>query len=200
MKRYTIILMIIFIFFISCFSCVFASNNDTYELEFKTINNPEKKDFELYILLPEEYIRFAISESGYPIEYEGVNTVINNYIPGINVDKTKILSEMYEYEGVKYIQVLLEKNEKDLYTFDVLESYPKINIKYRIKNDERHYLIHIDNFKVKDYKCLMEYNYEENSIKQPDEIVIPKGIILLIIILIIMLIIGYIAKKKREYQ
>ena len=56
--------------------------------------------------------------------------------------------------------------------------------------------MHIDNFKIKDDVCQIEYNYDKNEIKQPTQITINFGTLLLIIILVFIAIIGIIAKIK----
>lgn len=56
-KVVTLVIASIFIFM---FGYVYAV--DTVEFEFKTINNKENEKFDLYILLPEKYILYAIEQ------------------------------------------------------------------------------------------------------------------------------------------
>ena len=58
--------------------------------------------------------------------------------------------------------------------------------------------MHIDNFEIEEGICKIEYNYSENTIKQPDKIVINFGAIILIILLIIILIVIIITKQKND--
>lgn len=175
------------------FSYVYAV--DTFEIQFKTINNKKNEKFDLYLLLPEDYINFAIKEANLEIGYEGVKTIKKNTIPGILVKKENIQDEIYTENGIEYVQIRLEK-ENEIYGFDLLENYPKMDIKYRIKNIQKDYIVHIDNFKIEKGKCEIEYDYQKDTVKQPDKKVIPSGIILLIILLIIIVVIGGIARIK----
>lgn len=171
---------------------------NTFELEFKTFNNKKNEKFDLYILLPKEYIEFAIQQSylDLNINYEGANTLKKNTIDGINVKKSNVQSELYqEANGAEYIQIRLEE-EDGVYTFDLLESYPKMDIKYRIKNITKDYIVHIDNFKIEKGKCEIEYNYAKDVVKQPDKKIIPIGVKLLMVLLVIIVIVGIVARIK----
>ncbi len=171
---------------------------DTFDFQFQVSNNKENEDFDLYILLPEKYVIYAINQSNLEINYEGVETLKQYSIPGIDIEKDNIQDEIYEEKGVKYIQILLEKNSKDIYEFSILENYPNMDMKYRIKNSDKDYIMHIDNFKVKDGKCEIEYNYEKDEIKQPDKLVIPPGVIVLMILLAVIVIVGGISYVKQK--
>ena len=193
MKKIIFLVITLMIAFITISSYAYL---DTIELDFEVVKNEENKEFDLYLLLPEEYIKFAISDNVVDVKYDGVNTLKDNYISGIDVEKENIQDEMYEEEGIKYIQILLEPDRKGVFEFDLLKDYPKLNIKYRIKNEKKDYIVHIDNFKIENGICKIEYNYDENTVKQPDKIM-TNNIILLIIILIIVIIIGIIAYSKK---
>ena len=74
-----------------------------------------------------------------------------------------------------------------------------MNMKYRIKNINKDYIMHIDNFKIVNGKCQIEYDYDNNTVKQPDINVIPFVTKVLIIILIFVVIIGtatYIKQRR----
>ena len=86
--------------------------------------------------------------------------------------------------------------ERNIYVFDILESYPKMDIKYRIKNIQKDYIVHIDNFKIERGKCEIEYDYTKDMVKQPDKKIIPVGIKILMGILIIIIVVGWIAHIK----
>lgn len=195
MKKIISIFIISILFIIT--SNVYAST-DTFNLELKVINNKKNQKFDLYILLPKEYIQFAIQNDELQIEYDGANTLKNNIIPSIYVDKEKVLDDVYYQDGEEYVQILLE--EKDgLYDFDILSDYDKMNFKYKIsRNDSDDYIMHIDNFKINKNVCEIEYDYNNNSIKQPDKKVIPFATILLVIIAIMVLIIGFISYIKQR--
>ena len=202
MKKVKYLLFLVMIVFLVFQVILFNSNNsycydEMVTLEFET--EDEKEMFDLYILLPKEYIEYVIKNDELDIEYEGVETLKNNEIPSINVNKENINDDLYEENGEEYIQILLEKNENNKYEFDILKDYGKLDIKYRIKNINRDEIVHIDNFKIDSNNvCEIKYNYEENTVKQPNVGFIPFITKLLIIILVIIIIVGIIAYVKKR--
>lgn len=193
---------VITIFSLMCFIIIFITtnintNNNTYTLEMEVINN-QNKDINLYILLPEEYILYVIEQDNLKIKYNGASTLIENNIPSIKVNKKYIQSEVYEEDEVEYIQILLEKDKEGIYEFDILTSYKNMNMKYRIKNEDKDYIMHIDGFKIKDGKCQIQYDYEKEIVKQPSQTVITFATKFLIFLLIIIITIGIIAYFKQR--
>ena len=195
MKKRIVFLIFLIVIFINVFSYAYVS---TIELDFMTINNKQNEDFDVYILLPKDYIMFSILNNILDVKYDGANTLKNNDIPGIEVEKENVQDELYKEDGTEYIQVLLEPDEKGIFKFDLLEDYNKLNVKYRIKNEQKDYIAHIDNFKIKNRVCEIEYNYDEDIIKQPDKTIINVIDFLFIIlgILIVISIIAYIKKRR----
>ena len=194
MKRYIVIICICVLVIMMNISIVMA--NSTYTIELEVTKNTENKSFTLYMLLPQDYIEYAINKAGLDIEYTGAETLKQYDIPLINIDKEKIQDETYSENGIEYVQIVLEQNEDSMYIFEIIEDYPDMDMKLRVKNNEKDYIMHIDNFKVKDDVCQIEYNYDKNEIKQPTKITINFGTLLLIIILVFIAIIGIVAKKK----
>lgn len=175
-----------------------SSDSGFFELQFEIINNEENENVDIYLLLPKEYIEFAIEHDNLDIEYEGANTLKENSIPSINVDRLNILDDIYEENGIEYVQILLEKNDDDIYSFDILSDYFDLGMRYRIKNDNKDFIAHIDNFNIEKGVCEIEYDYSADIVKQPDKKMFSLGTIILIIILIIIIILGissYIKKK-----
>ena len=169
----------------------------TYTLELEAVN--VTKDFDLYILLPEDYILFVMQEDKLNFRYEGVKTLKDNEIPSIQVNKKNIQNDLYEEDGIKYVQILLEQNEEGKYEFNILSDYDKMDIRYRIKNDERDNIAYIDNFKEQDGVCKIEYNYEKNTIEQHISNFTTILVIILIFILIMIIVLGimsYIKQRK----
>ena len=193
MKKVIAILIFLVSITILMIGSVYAAN--TFEIEFKTLNNKKNEKFDLYILLPEEYVTFAIKEANLDFNYNDINTLKKNTIPGIYTKKENIQNEIYLENGIEYLQIRLEK-ENDIYVFELLENYPKMDIKYRIKNIQKDYIVHIDNFKVEKGKCQIEYDYAKDTVKQPDQKVMKFNIKLLLIILLIIIVIGGIAYVK----
>lgn len=194
MKRYIVIICICVLVIMMNISIVMA--NSTYTIELEVTKNTENKSFTLYMLLPQDYIEYAINKAGLDIEYTGAETLKQYDIPLINIDKEKIQDETYSENGIEYVQIVLEQNEDSMYIFEIIEDYPDMDMKLRVKNNEKDYIMHIDNFKIKDDVCQIEYNYDKNEIKQPTQITINFGTLLLIIILVFIAIIGIIAKIK----
>ncbi len=178
---------------------VFIATNcyaiDTFELEFKVLENKKNEKFDLYLLLPEDYIKFAIEKADLILDYEGASTLKKNQIPGLTSSNAIIQDEIYEEDSIQYVQIRLNK-ENDIYSFDILEDYPKMDIKYRIKNMQKDYIVHIDNFKIEKGKCEIEYDYAKDTVKQPNKKVINFNIKTLFILLLIIIIVGAIAYKK----
>ena len=188
---------LIFCITIFMFCCTYAAS--TYELEVEVINNKKNEKVDIYVLLPEEYILFAIEESYSTIYYTGSETLKQNSIYGIKVNKQNVLDEEYVEDDVEYVQILLEQ-EDGKYKFDILKNYQKKNIKFRIVSEQKDYILHTDNFEVQKGKCRIQYNFEKDVVKQPDRIVVPTITKILMIILAIVLVIGtssYI-KQRRE--
>ena len=196
MKKLVTIIFICMLIMIMIIPVVKASS--TYTIELEVTKNEEEKTFELYMLLPENYITYAINKAGMDIEYVGAETLIQNEIPSIDVDKSKVQDETYSENGIEYVQILLEPNEDGMYTFEVIADYPEMDMKLRIKNDEKDYIMHIDNFKIEDDVCQIEYDYDNDEVKQPTKIVINFGTILLIVILVMIIIIAIISKAKTQ--
>ena len=196
MRKYLTIVLLIILMIVLLLPTVKA--NSTYTIQLEITDNKEKDDFDIFILLPENYITYAINHAGLDIEYAGAETLLQNDIPLIDIDKNNVQNEIYVENGVEYVQILLEPNAEDIYTFEVLSDYPEKDMKFRIQNDEKDYLMHIDNFEIEDSVCEIEYNYDKDEIKQPTKIRINFGTLLLIIVLIMIIIIAIISKIKSK--
>ena len=195
MKKILNIIILAIIILILFIPNVKAVDLSTYELKLKVLENTENKEFDLYILLPKSYIVYAIDNSNLNIEYTGAETLKENNIPGIDIDKNNVEDEIYKENDNEYVQILLEPNEDNEYTFNILSSYIGKDMKFRIKNDEKDYIMHLDNFTVKDNTCQLEYNYSQNSLKQKDYTEFSFSTVLFIILIIIVFI-AIIAKIK----
>lgn len=195
MKKIFNIVLIIFMFITIFTPKVKASSFDTYELNLEVISNVENKDFDIYILLPKSYIIYAIDNANLELEYNGVETLKENDIQGIRVNKNNIQDEVYTEGEIEYIQILLEPNEDNEYTFDILSSYIGKDMKFRVTNEEKDYIMHLDEFKTVNNVCKIEYDYDKNEIKQPDVTNFTFSTVLFIILILIVLI-AIIAKIK----
>lgn len=175
-----------------------ANSYKNIDLQLKVTKNVNNANFNMYMLLPNDYIVYAINNANLNIEYDGPNTLKENTIIGISVEKSKIQDETYNEDGIEYVQILLEPTNDNIYNFKILSDYNKLDMKFRVKNDEKDYIMHIDNFKTDDNECKMEYNYDQNQIKQANKIVINFGTLLLIIILVLIIIVAIISKIKTK--
>lgn len=204
MKKKIINLVTIFIICIltilsqSIFLNANASNSETYTYNIKIKNNTNNDNVDIYILLPKEYIIYVINYDNLDIEYEGVETLKNNVIPNISVKKENIQDKLYKEENKEYISILLEENEDGIYQFEALQDYTNMDIKFRIKNDNRDYIMDVSNFNIENNICEIQYDYDKNEIKQPGKIKINFGTIFLIILAILLIITAIISKKKTE--
>lgn len=208
MKKKIINLVTIFIICIltilsqSIFLNANASNSETYTYNIKIKNNTNNDNVDIYILLPKEYIIYVINYDNLDIEYEGVETLKNNNIPNISVKKENIQDKLYKEENKEYVSILLEKNEDGIYQFEALQDYTNMDInmdiKFRIKNDNRDYIMDVSNFNIENNICEIQYDYDKNEIKQPGKIKINFGTVFLIILAILLIITAIISKKKTE--
>lgn len=195
MKKVLNIVLIIFMFITIFTPNVKANNFDTYELNLEVTSNVENKEFDIYILLPKSYIVYAIDNANLELEYNGAETLKENDIQGISLNKSNIQDEVYTEGEIEYIQILLEPNEDNEYTFDILSSYIGKDMKFRVKNEEKDYIMHLDEFETVNNVCKIEYDYDKNEIKQSDVTKFTFSTVLFIILILIVLI-AIIAKIK----
>lgn len=192
---------------ITIFFVIFAIVNITQVKateEYETLNltiEDINKDYKLYILLPQEYIEYAITQSGLNIKYEGPDTLAKEDIPGIEIDRTQLQSNIYMDKGIEYVQVLLSAIEQNHYQFKVLKGYGQLDVKFRfqINGEEQSTIMYLDNFTVnKNGTYNIKYNYEKDTLKNE---IINKGHIAwwqIVLIILIILFIIYITKKREE--
>ena len=197
MKRLVFVFSILLIIILGSIMNFSYAYEKMYTLEFEA--SDVSKSFDLYLLLPKEYIEYAIRKDNLDLEYKGVETLKDNDIPSINIEnKNDISDELYKENGIEYIQILLHQNEDGKYVFDILEDYPDMDMKYRIKNVDKDDIVHINNFEISDDVCKIEYNYDENTIKQPNTTFVPFLMKLLIILLAVIIVIGAVAYIKQR--
>lgn len=167
---------------------------ETLDLTIEDIN----KDYKLYVLLPREYIEYAIAKSGLDMEYIGAETLTQKDIPGIEIDKTQVQPNTYTDQGVEYVQVLLSPTEQNHYQFKVLKSYGKLDVKFKflINGENESVIMHLENFSAnKDDTYHIKYNYAKDTLKNE---VVRKGHIAwwqIVLIILIILFIIFITKR-----
>ena len=194
-KKIAVLLLNVIFFIIISINSVYA--NDTYNLELEILNNKQKEKIDVYILLPKEYIEHCIEKDEVNVKYNGPKTLIENIIPSIYVDKENVQEKVYKIDEKEYVQILLKKDENEKYNFNILNTYKRMDIKYRVKNNNKDYIIHIDNFKRDNYNCKVKYNYDKDEVKQPTTKMINISIKIFLIILILIIVIGIISCIKK---
>lgn len=159
--------------------------------------------YEIYMLLPKNYINYAIKHDGLDIGYDGANTLIYNTIPSIMVNVNNVLKDTYIDNGIEYVQIKLDDMGGEEYIFEIISEYTDMDMIYRIKSESKDNLMLINNFSIdEDNTCKMEYNYKEDTIQTDgkNEVKIKFQLhwwqILIIAILIIFLIY---MQKRRDY-
>lgn len=199
MKKAINIILIFIISVLIANTNIYANEEDFFELEFSVLENKEEKDLDIYLLLPKEYIIEAIKYDGLDIEYKGVETFKENNIPSINISNEEISDDVYLEDNTEYIQILLKPNEDGIYTFNILSGYLDKKIKFRIKSEDSDMIAYIEEPRIKDSKCKIEYNVNANTIKQPDEKVFSTNTLLaLIVVIIIIAGIIFIYNKQKK--
>lgn len=199
MKKILGIIIFIFIILIGTFVSA-KTNTDIIELQLNVIENQKQEKFDIYILLPEQYVKYAIQHDNVDVKIQNslADTVLQSNIPSIDIDKS-FLQDDYEEENIKYLQIKLQEYTQGKYVFPILDSYGEMDMKYHIKSNSKNYIVHIDNFEMEDGVCEINYYYDTDVIKQPDRKIMPFGVMILFIILIVVILITlvlYIKQKK----
>lgn len=199
MKKILINLIIVFILIATIINIPQVKASEEYETLDLTIEDINK-GYKLYVLLPREYIEYAIAKSGLDIEYIGAETLTKEDIPGIEIDKTQVQPNVYTEQGVEYIQVLLQATEQNHYQFKVLKSYGQLDVKFKfqINGENESVIMHLENFSAnKNDTYNIKYNYEKETLKN---VAIRKGYVKwwpIVIIILIILFIIFITKRKK---
>lgn len=162
-----------------------------------TVQEP-KESYEIYLLLPKSYIEYAIQQSGLKLDYNGEQTLRKYDIPGINIDKTKVQTDVYVEDFVEYVQILLEPTSTNQFKFNILKNYGSYDMRFRyqLKSEDTFTIMKFDNFKADNKNiCKIVFNEKENTLK--NEVRIQSHIALWQIIVIIAIIIAIIIFTKK---
>ena len=198
MKKILISIIAIFISIIAIINIPQVKATEEYETLDLTIEDINK-DYKLYVLLPREYIEYAIAKSGLDIEYIGAETLAKEDIPGIEIDKTQVQPNVFTDQGVEYVQVLLQATEQNHYQFKVLKSYGQLDVKFKfqITGENESVIMHLENFSANiDSTYYIKYNYEKDTLKNQ---IVRKGHIAwwqIVLIILIILFIIFITKRR----
>ncbi len=193
----SIILLIIFM----KFNIVNAENEETYTIEFN-IENVENPNYNVYLMIPKDYIEYLIQNSNLNIKYNGPVTLKENTFPSLDIKKENVQEELYEDNNIEYVQVLLEPTIENQYKVNVLKSYPEKDMAFRIEEKETdyNYIIYMEeNFKIEDNICKIYYNYQEkvatNIQNEKNGIKLWQIILVILIVGIVVFLIYKINKK-----
>lgn len=194
---YTIVISIILM---SCIILPVYASTETSQYRLKVDNANE--NYDLYILLPKKYVKYAIQHDELDIKYEGTNTLIYNVIPSITVDISKVEKDTYIDDGIEYVQIKLDDLGGQEYVFEIISDYTDMDILYRIKSESRDNIMVIDNFIINDNICQMTYDYSANTIQQDDRTDVKLGFHLewwqVILIIALVIIFGLIYDRRRR--
>lgn len=194
---YTIVISIILM---SCIILPVYASTETSQYRLKVDNANE--NYDLYILLPKKYVKYAIQHDELDIKYEGANTLIYNVIPSITVDISKVEKDTYIDDGIEYVQIKLDDLGGQEYVFEIISDYTDMDILYRIKSESRDNIMVIDNFIINDNICQMTYDYSANTIQQDDRTDVKLGFHLewwqVILIIALVIIFGLIYDRRRR--
>lgn len=192
--------IIISIILITCLILPSYADTKSNQLRLKVENANE--NYDLYILLPKKYIKYAIEHDGLDTKYDGANTLIYNVIPSITVDISKVEKDTYIDDGIEYVQIKLDDLGGQEYVFETISDYTDMDILYRIKSESRDNIMVIDNFTVSDNICQMIYDYNANTIQQKDRTDVKVGFHLewwqVILIIVLVLTFGLIYDRRRR--
>ena len=200
MKKIIKLIILNILLITSIYIPVKAVDGETNQLRLTVTEADES--YEIYILLPPNYIKYAIQHDDLDIEYDGANTLIYNSIPSIAVNVNNVLEDTYIEDGMEYVQIKLDDMGEEEYVFEIMSEYTEMDMMFRIKSSSKDNLMLINNFTIEDNACKMEYNYKENTIKtdSKSEVKIKFQLhwwqILIIVILVIFLIY---MQKRRNY-
>lgn len=199
-KILTIILLNIILLINICSVQAQASTETMNQLRLQVKDADES--YSIYMLLPRDYIEYAIKHDGLDMEYQGSNTIKFYTIPSITVDVDSVLDETYVDNHIEYVQIKLDDIGEQEYFFELLPDYPEMDMMYRVESDSKDDLLLLSNFKFRDGTCKITYNYKENTIKTEDKKDIKLKFdlkwwqILIIFVLIIFVIV---ISKRRNY-
>lgn len=199
MKRLLkIIILSILILMSSCMP-VKAVTEGMSQLRLKVVEAEE--DYEIFMLLPKKYIKYAIQNDGLDIEYDGANTLKYNIIPSIVVDINKIQDNTYvDDTRIEYVQIKLDDLGGQEYVFEIIEKYTDMDMVYRVKSNTKDNIMLINTFTVEDNVCKIEYNYKENTIKTEKRSEIKFNFKIswwqIVIIIILIMFIVYIYRRR----
>lgn len=198
MKKFLNIIILSLLVILTITLPVIADNTEMSKLKLKVTESNE--NYEIFILLPKKYIMYAINHDELDIGYDGANTLKYNIIPSITVDINKIVDDIYIDEGIEYVQIKLDDLGEEEYLFEIIPEYTDMDMRFRVKSATRDYIMLINNFKMKDNVCEIEYNYAANEVRAETKSEIKVNFSIkwwqILIIIVLVIIIYYIYNRR----
>lgn len=189
-----ILLIMLLIWMVPVLAIQVGTKGDTYEIQL-TMKN-KQPSYQLYLLLPRDYLEYVIAQKGLDLVYEGPDTLIEHEIPGISVSRDKVQAQEYVEDQKQYVSILLTPDDKEMFYFTVVSSYPNQDIKFRYVNGEKDFIVHLDDFRVQDGVCQIEYDGKQDTVKN---VYTTKGKIewwQILIVVLLVVFISYVTKQK----
>ena len=193
MKKTVVIILLQILITFMCITNVKAETEyNTLDLTIKDMES----SYELSLLLPVEYIQYAIENLENKVTYTGPETLVNNDISTLNIDKNSVKPKLFTQENVQYVEVTMTPYSTNHYQFKVLKDYSKLDIKFKIlkTGETQSTIMYLDDFKFDgEGMCRLTYDAKQDTLKSEDykkasvswwKIII--GIVILIIICVIV--------------
>ena len=132
MKKIIKVIILSILLITSIYIPVKAADGETNQLRLTVTEADES--YEIYMLLPKNYIKYAIQHDDLDIEYDGANTLIYNSIPSIAVNVNNVLEDTYIEDGMEYVQIKLDDMGEEEYVFEIMSEYTEMDMMFRIKS------------------------------------------------------------------
>lgn len=168
MKKTVVIILLQILITFMCITNVKAETEyNTLDLTIKDMES----SYELSLLLPVEYIQYAIENSENKVTYTGPETLVNNDISTLNIDKNSVKPKLFTQENVQYVEVTMTPYSTNHYQFKVLKNYSKLDIKFKIlkTGETQSTIMYLDDFKFDgEGMCRLTYDAKQDTLKSED--------------------------------
>ena len=196
MKKTVVIILLQILITFMCITNVKAETEyNTLDLTIKDMES----SYELSLLLPVEYIQYAIENSENKVTYTGPETLVNNDISTLNIDKNSVKPKLFTQENVQYVEVTMTPYSTNHYQFKVLKNYSKLDIKFKIlkTGETQSTIMYLDDFKFDgEGMCRLTYDAKQDTLKSEDYKKISTSWWKIIIGIVIVIIICAIVKLR----
>ena len=190
-KKFLYCILVCLILCITLQGTIYANEDEKsegkiFKIEFN-VENAGNSNYNVYVLLSKEYIEEAIRKANLNIKYTGSSTLLENDIPGINIDKDNVIEDLYEDNNKEYVKIVLDKIDENKYEFNIITKYTDDDVLFGIENKEEsyNYIVSLEDFVIEDGCYKVYYDYQEKIAENyPKE----EGIQLWQILLILLIV------------